>query len=85
MISALGTASDNNIDAYTTYVHRVRATSTSGQSGPSNEVTLGPPPYGFNLAAAPPPNVSCLDHFGTGQRMPLDSNGDPAPAYISRP
>jgi hypothetical protein len=50
------TASDNNIDAYTTYVYRVRATSTGGQSGPSNEVTAGPPPYGFNLAVAPPPN-----------------------------
>src|SRR5205085_9429250 len=76
------TAADNNIDAYTTYVYRVRATSTSGQSNPSNEVTVGPPPYGFNLAAAPPPNVTRLDHFGVGLRMALDSNGDPALAYI---
>ena len=76
------TASDNNLDAYTTYVYRVRATSTSGQSGPSNEVTVGPPPYGFNLAAAPPSNVTRFYQFGIGLRMALDSNGDPALAYI---
>jgi hypothetical protein len=80
--STSATASDNNIDAYTTYVYRVRATSSGAQSDPSNEVTVGPPPYGFNRAAAPPPNATYLDHFGIGLRMALDSNGDPALAYV---
>ena len=76
------TASDTNIDAYTTYVYRVRSTAPAGQSGPSNEVTVGPPPYGFNLAAAPPASVTRFDQFGVGLRMALDSSGDPALAYI---
>ena len=34
------TAADTNFDPYTAYVYRVRATNSSGQSGPTVEVTV---------------------------------------------
>jgi hypothetical protein len=77
------TASDTNFDPYTTYVYRVRGTQQTNQSGPSNEVTVAPPPYGYNTAFQYP---SSLDPYNAGQlgkaiSMILDSSGDPAIAY----
>jgi Fibronectin type III domain len=53
-------AADTTIDAYSTYVYRIRATSSVGQSEPSNEVTVGPPPYGFNRVVALPGGSKAL-------------------------
>jgi hypothetical protein len=39
-------ATDTTIDAYKTYVYRIRANLGSTQSGPSHEVTAGPAPVG---------------------------------------
>ena len=75
-------AADTTIDAYTAYVYRIRATSPVGQSGPSNEVTVGPPPYGFNRVVAPPSSLATSSYFGVGLRMALDGNGDPILAYV---
>jgi hypothetical protein len=80
--STAASATDTSIDPYTTYVYRIRGASSVGQSGPSNEVTVGPPPYGFNRAAAPPAAIQNFGHFGIGLRMVLDGNGDPALAYV---
>ena len=60
----------------------MRASSPLGLSDASGEVTVGPPPYGFNRVVAPPASVHSFEHFGVGSRMALDSNGDPAVAYI---
>ncbi len=76
------TAADTTFDAYTIYVYRIRATSPAGQSGPSNEVTVGPPPYGFNRPVALPAGIESPGSFGVGLRLALDGNGDPALAYI---
>ena len=43
-------ATDTTIDAYQTYVYRVRANLGAAQSDPSNEVTVGPAPVGYNVA-----------------------------------
>jgi len=77
------TANDTNFDPYTAYVYRVRGTLQSNQSGPSNEVTVGPPPYGYNTAV---PYPSKLDpyysgEFGKAVVMIADASGDPAMAY----
>src|SRR5436309_1559705 len=51
-------ATDSNIDPYTIYTYRVVAANATGQPSPSNEVTVGPPPTGFNLALAGPASDS---------------------------
>ena len=51
-------------------------------AAPSNEVTVGPPPYGFNRVVALPAGVENSGYFGVGLRMALDGNGDPALAYV---
>jgi len=53
-----------------------------GQSAPSNEVTVGPPPYGFNQVVAAPSGIEHASYFGVGLSMTLDGNGDPALAYV---
>lgn len=73
-------ATDTTIDPYTTYTYRIVAVNDSGQSGASNEITVGPPPYGFNLVA-PAHNLEHAGNFGYGVRMILDGNGDPAFSY----
>lgn len=77
------TGSDTNFDEYTTYVYRVRGTLQSNQSAPSNEVTVGPPPYGYNTVAPYPSNLDpgYVGQFGKVVSMILDTSGDPALAY----
>ena len=74
---------DNNFDAYSAYVYRVRGTLQGNLSGASNTVTVGPPPYGYNLAAPYPSNLDpyYAGLFGKAVRMILDTSGDPALAY----
>jgi hypothetical protein len=66
---------DSTIDPFTTYVYRVSATSLNGTSTPSQEVTVGPPPTGYNIAAPVP---SSGGFWGQQVQMVLDANGDPA-------
>jgi hypothetical protein len=83
-LTATGTtANDTNFDPYTAYTYRVRGTQQSNQSGPSNEVTVGPPPYGYNTAVASPSadDDNIIGHFGSAVSMILDTSGDPALAY----
>ena len=70
---------DNTIDPFTTYVYRVSATSLNGTSTPSNEVTVGPPPFGYNVAA---PEPSTGGYWGQQIQMVLDANGDPALGFV---
>jgi hypothetical protein len=83
-LSATGTtAADTSFDQYTAYTYRVRGTLQSNQSGPSNEVTVGPPPYGYNVAAPYPASLDPYysDQFGRAVNMIADASGDPAIAY----
>jgi len=79
--SSIGTASkttfsDTKIDAYTTYQYQIVANSAQ-----SNQVTVGPPPAGFQVAAPVPAQVD-PSSYGFDISMVLDANGDPAFAFI---
>jgi hypothetical protein len=74
-------ATDESFDPYATYTYRVLAVNDSGQSPASNEVIVGPPPYGFNVVV-PGPKVDGQTRVGTGLRLILDASGDPMMAYI---
>jgi uncharacterized protein (TIGR03437 family) len=78
------TYSDTSIDAYTTYQYQIVANLASGASGPSNQVTVGPPPAGFTTPApAPgPPGGEAAQQYGYNLSVVLDGNGDPAFAFI---
>ena len=79
-------ATDSQIDAFATYIYRVRATDAANAfSAPSNEVTVGPPPVGFSSIVAAPKAMQEHDpqQFAGQLRMVLDANGDPAFAYIT--
>lgn len=79
-------ATDSQIDAFATYVYRVRATDAANAlSAPSNEVTVGPPPVGFSSIVDAPKAMQDHDpqQFAGQIRMMLDANGDPAFAYIT--
>jgi hypothetical protein len=71
---------DRSIDPYTTYTYCVIAVNDSGQSACSNEVTVGPPPFGFGVVVPTTPDTAY--RFGTVIRMELDGNGDPALSYL---
>jgi hypothetical protein len=71
---------DSSIDPFTTYVYRVSATSLNGASAPSNEVTVGPPPVGYNMASPVP--VNGAGFWGQQVQMVLDANGDPALGFV---
>ena len=78
-------ADDTGLDAFTTYVYRVRAVGAGNAlSAPSNEVTVGPPPTGFSQVLPTP--AAFLDHdhndFAAVIRMAFDGNGNPAFAYL---
>jgi hypothetical protein len=75
---------DSSIDPFATYTYRIIALNDSGQSDPSNEVTVGPPPVGFNLVIPAPPDTSGRPCHFCPIRMTLDSNGDPALAYLDQ-
>jgi hypothetical protein len=79
--AAAAALTDSAIDPYTTYIYRVRAINDAGQSAASSDVTVGPPPYGFNVVVAGP-NEQVQSLLGMGLRMILDANGDPAMAYV---
>ncbi|HWB82733.1 MAG TPA: IPT/TIG domain-containing protein [Bryobacteraceae bacterium] len=74
-------ASDTQIDAYTTYQYQVLANTNDGQSAPSNTVTAGPPAAGFT-ALPGPGGVTATSTYGRNISMTLDGNGDPALIYI---
>jgi hypothetical protein len=71
---------DSTIDPFTTYIYRVSATSLNGTSTPSNEVTVGPPPVGYNIASPVP--VTGAGYWGQQVQMVLDANGDPALGFV---
>jgi hypothetical protein len=73
-----GTAAvDTSIDPYGIYVYHVR-TSTA-----SNDITVGPPKHGFtSVIAVPKSYTEHFDRFGNSPQLALDSNGDPAVAYL---
>lgn len=80
------TATDSKIDAYTTYVYRVRAVGAANAlSAPSNEIIVGPPPVGFSSVLATPKPMQAHDpnQFANLVRMTFDANGDPAIAYVT--
>ena len=77
---------DTQIDAFTTYVYRVRALGTgSALSAPSTEVIVGPPPVGFSSVISAPKAMQEHDasQFGDQIRMAFDANGDPMLSYIT--
>jgi hypothetical protein len=79
-------ASDTSIDAFATYVYRVRGLAAGDAlSAPSNEVTVGPPPVGFTSVIAAPKAMQEKEpgQFASQIRMAFDANGDPMVAYLS--
>lgn len=87
VMTADGTsATDNKIDAFATYVYRVRALGASDAvSSPSNEVTVGPPPVGYSQIVLDPKGTTEHDpnQFANQLRIVHDANGDPALAYVT--
>ena len=75
------TYTDSAIDPFTIYQYRVVATAGMQVSTPSNEVTVGPPPTGFNVVVSAPDAFDGNTNFGRSPRMVLDQNGDPAILY----
>ncbi len=78
--------SDTAIDPYTTYQYQIVANLASGASSPSNQVTAGPPPAGFSVAAQAPgaAGSDAANNYGYDLSMALDGNGDPAFAFIQQ-
>lgn len=76
------TAADSTIVPSTAYSYRIVALNDAGPSNPSNEVVVGPPPFGFSVAFPGPADPVLLGRSGNAVRMVLDSNGDPALAYL---
>ncbi len=78
--------SDTAIDPYTTYQYQIVANLASGASSPSNQVTAGPPPAGFSVAAQAPgaAGSDSANNYGYDLSMALDGNGDPAFAFIQQ-
>jgi len=70
-------ATDTKIDPYATYIYRVRVAETQTFS---NEVSVGPPPAGFNVAAPAPQDRH--NDYGLQVSLALDSNDDPIIAYV---
>ena len=80
------TATDSRIDAFATYVYRVRSIGPGNTlSAPSNELIVGPPPVGFTSVIAAPSAMHTHDReqFASVTRMALDANGDPLVAYLT--
>ncbi|MEP6833767.1 MAG: sialidase family protein [Gemmatimonas sp.] len=80
------TVTDSKIDAFTTYVYRIRAVGANNAlTAPSNELIVGPPPVGFSTVIATPRGMQEHDpaQFASQMRMAFDNNGDPTMAYIT--
>lgn len=75
------TYTDATVDPFTIYQYRIVANASAQVSAPSNEITVGPPPPGFNVVATAPDAFSGNTNFGRSPRMVLDQNGDPALIY----
>ncbi len=77
---------DAAFDPFTAYIYRVRAVNTtplpSDISDPTNEVTVGPPPYGYTRVVSTPDKLSFESDFGRDTQMELDPSGDPVLAYL---
>lgn len=69
-------ARDTKIEPYATYQYRVTAGAKT-----SNVITVGPPPPGF-ATIAPRPDKHPDTSFGRFITPALDSNGDPAAAFV---
>ncbi|MBZ5610529.1 MAG: IPT/TIG domain-containing protein [Acidobacteriia bacterium] len=67
---------DSQIDPYATYEYEITANSAN-----SNQVTVGPPPVGFQVAA-PVPAQANPSSYGFDLSMVFDGNGDPAFAFL---
>lgn len=79
-------ATDSKIDAFATYVYRVRTLATDNTlSAPSNELIVGPPPVGMSSIIAAPKAMQAHDpaQFSNQIRMTLDANSDPVLAYTT--
>jgi hypothetical protein len=79
-------ATDQTIDAFATYVYRVRALAAGDVvSAPSNEITVGPPPVGFSQVQTAPKAMQDRDpnQYAHTIRLAFDANGDPALAYVT--
>ncbi len=68
---------DSKIDPYGTYRYRV----TAAGGKPSNEVIVGPPPFGV-LVLATAPATGEPGVYGTNTALSRDQNGDPAVAFV---
>jgi hypothetical protein len=82
--------SDVLFDLNETYVYRSRAAkedpvtgATVAISNPSNEITVGPPPVGYNLLLATPvgDDITPSQYYSQPEMRP-DPNTDPAFAYV---
>src|SRR3954463_7939404 len=75
------TFTDTAFDPFTAYIYRVRAVNTlpliSDTSDPGNEVTVGPPPYGYTRVIPPPDKLDDPSNVGRHTQLVLDASGDP--------
>src|SRR5262245_12460229 len=66
------TADDKSIDAFATYVYRVRAAGANNTfSAPSNEITVGPPPVGYSQILTEPSGPGDPSQFARVVTMTL--------------
>lgn len=81
------TFADINFDQFTPYVYRVRAANTLmnpvDTSDPTNEVTVGPPPYGYTRVVATPDKLDDPGLFNANTQIILDRSGDPMLCYLN--
>jgi uncharacterized protein (TIGR03437 family) len=76
------TYTDTTIDPYLQYTYRI--VGGNGTASPG-QVTVGPPPAGISLAAqAPMAGTSPAQGYGVNDSLVIDSNGDPAIAFLWR-
>lgn len=92
VIATVDTAAyaDISFDPFTAYQYRARAIDKAGkpdpalQSDAANELTVGPPPAGYQIVAAPTKFLvdnDSVGNFAHRGAMILDSNEDPAFVY----
>lgn len=78
---------DAAFDPFTAYLYRVRAVNVAviptDTSDPTNEVTVGPPPYGYTRVVATPDNLDDPSGSGTNTQIVLDRSGDPMLSYLN--
>jgi hypothetical protein len=85
-VVSASTFTDSKVDAFTTYVYRVRVVGANNVlAAPSNEITVGPPPVGFSGVLPIPASLKDggPSNFANQTRMVFDANGDPTIAYMT--